>query len=767
MEMLQRLGLGRNKYLSEDKYTKLSSKKMKMIFSLLIFCGIFNTLNATDYYVSFSLGDDNNDGLSTATPWKTTTKVVAKSIASQPFQPGDNIYFKRGDAWEGELRIFSIHGTESSPITFTAYGEGEDPIIYSDCHSAAWSAVANHPGVYSAYVGQNFVTRAVYDGANALTPITTSFTPNDLDNYLNGFTAGSFGPYGNSSTGVVYVKTFDGNSPDSDYRIFSAGITVKDGGGSSYLIFENFQLRNALYGIIIDFSDNIIIRNNTIEDILNIGVYLRYGAEDCLVENNTINRTGNDALYAYGTVNTIFRGNYFSDVTDNVLGITTHGDQCGIGLQESTGTLVEYNNGCNIIGSCVDYYYDEGSIVRYNYFANSGGGAYPHGTNITLCYNIFNIQWESGIGGGTNSGNTGAGYVLIYNNIFYGIGSYGLMSVDNGEVEFYNNIVYTSQTGGKYVSFGGTGIISRNNCFYGNGLYRYNGVYYNTLQDYQNASGLDTNSVSADPCFAFGTSPQTASDFQLTTGSPCINAGYDLSSIVSEYQDFNQIAVPQDSIPDIGVHEGTVLFYDNSEAETIGSVPSQWNAGKTDLDWEIVNDNGNKVIRISGLPTSYDYGDMWVGTSNSNAWSDYEIKLKFKFLNEGSSAYVSFLCGGPSTPSAYIRFHTSCPGTYARLVYNGTVNGVRPTFPDGSYGLTSYYSSAGFENMQDDTWYQLRIIADAQTNNVKIYISKAGEKDSEVKLFDTPVVLTNGTVGLAVWADEIYYDDIEIKKVSH
>jgi len=75
------------------------------------------------YYVDATSGDDAKDGLSEANAWKTISKVNGES-----FSAGDSILFKRGEIWREQLTVPSS-GSSGSPITFGAYGSGEDPII--------------------------------------------------------------------------------------------------------------------------------------------------------------------------------------------------------------------------------------------------------------------------------------------------------------------------------------------------------------------------------------------------------------------------------------------------------------------------------------------------------------------------------------------------------------------------------------------------------------------------------------------------------------
>ncbi len=736
-----------------------------IFFIFLISLGLSNSY-ATNYYISSSGGDDSNDGLSTNSPWKSVNKILIKSLSAQKFQSGDQILLKSGDVWEGQIRLL---GSANNSLTISKYGTGGNPIIYGDYHSLTWTEVSGHTGIYSASVGQNVVLSRAYEETSNLTPKYAwgldLTDPDDLDTFLNGFSSGCFGPYGNTNT--VYVQKSDDSAPDDDVKVFVSAVVDLAGEGT-YITIENLDLRNGNYGILVDNCDNITVSNNSLQDMLNLGVYIRYGSTGCLVDNNKITRTGNDALYVYEAVDTTFSNNTISHVIDTVLGITTSGDQCAIGLQESTGTIVEYNNVSDIpLGSGVDFYYEEDAIVRYNYFQDTKGGAYPHGTDIAVYYNIFNFDWDTTssalYGCATNAANTGDGYVLFYNNILYGTGSYALMSVNAGSVEFYNNIVYGAKPTGQLTNFDGNDVVSENNCFYGNGVFRFGSTNYSTLSAYQSATGLETDSIFSDPEFAFTPHPESALDLQLMTGSACIDNGKDLSSIVSEYLDYLGTSVPQNSVPDIGAYEGAyegVHFYDTLEGETPDTAPSQWTPAHQDEDYLVKVDDDN-VLSLSG--ETYQYAKIMASTG-SNQWEDYEIKLKFKYVEttQGSNGYILFLYAGASAPGAYIRLQTGTSS--ATLEYKGLLpDGSQPKFPGDVSYITQNYSSAGFSSLSADTWYQIRIVADGENDEVIVYICEAGDEENEVEIFNTSVVLNDGSVGLAVWTNEMYFDDIKIK----
>ena len=99
---------------------RFSYKKITLIV-LSIF--ILTNTNAQVYYISSSQGNDLNNGLSIQSPFQSIEK-----LNSMQFSPGDSIYFKSGDYWEG---MFWINGSGSltQPIVIDVYGGNNKPII--------------------------------------------------------------------------------------------------------------------------------------------------------------------------------------------------------------------------------------------------------------------------------------------------------------------------------------------------------------------------------------------------------------------------------------------------------------------------------------------------------------------------------------------------------------------------------------------------------------------------------------------------------------
>ena len=68
----------------------------------------------TTYYVSFSSGNDSNDGKSEDKPFKNLGK-----INSITFKPGDKINFKSGDSWRGYFKVYFITRLKCNTINLS------------------------------------------------------------------------------------------------------------------------------------------------------------------------------------------------------------------------------------------------------------------------------------------------------------------------------------------------------------------------------------------------------------------------------------------------------------------------------------------------------------------------------------------------------------------------------------------------------------------------------------------------------------------------
>lgn len=105
--------------------TKIWTRNLKPF--IFIFSAMCNSLIGTaqnTYYVSLT-GDDGNNGLSQAKPWRTITYAAS---SKSPVKPGDTVYIKAGD-YGNENVVFETDGKAKKQITFEGYfsNPGDNP----------------------------------------------------------------------------------------------------------------------------------------------------------------------------------------------------------------------------------------------------------------------------------------------------------------------------------------------------------------------------------------------------------------------------------------------------------------------------------------------------------------------------------------------------------------------------------------------------------------------------------------------------------------
>ena len=479
-----------------------------------------NAVVARTYYISSTSGNDNNDGQGPEKAWENLSMIFLKSTSKDPFQPGDNVLLKRGDQWDGQIRL-QANGAARKPITLGAYGQGPKPLLYGDDQQARWEPVAGHEGVYTTDMGEGSVLGSIFLDGKPLKTIYPAGSLNreeDRATFLAGLQPGTLAGHFGSR---IWVRMSSNTPPNETARIFRvAGVSLAN---SSYVQIENLDIQHFRTGIDITNSQQVLVHHNDIQDVLGIGIYLRSGDVNCRVESNTVFRGGNTALYVLKGSSNTFRDNWVSHVDSTILGIAVSGDGMGVGLQESQQSLVEYNYFAHSGG--MDFYYEQGSTVRYNYLYRVRTAGSPHGVKLQVYGNIYNLSGPAGKPGstGVNVGATGPGTIAVFNNTIFNASAYFLMgsSDKGGKVVFSDNIVFSSVSGGAMAMFGAN-VSSNHNCFStpGQPVFRYNKTSFSSLATYQAGSGIDRDSVFSDPQFASST-PLTPLDFRPSASSRC------------------------------------------------------------------------------------------------------------------------------------------------------------------------------------------------------------------------------------------------------
>lgn len=85
---------------------------------------IISAADGKTYYISSSRGNDENDGLSEDTPFKTLTKVSQLEL-----KPGSKLLLRASDVWQRQMLMTKGSGTREKPIVIGTYGTGAKPII--------------------------------------------------------------------------------------------------------------------------------------------------------------------------------------------------------------------------------------------------------------------------------------------------------------------------------------------------------------------------------------------------------------------------------------------------------------------------------------------------------------------------------------------------------------------------------------------------------------------------------------------------------------
>ncbi len=98
--------------------------------------------HATNYYLSNN-GNDNNNGISMQTPWKTIAKLNAVTVV-----PKDKILFKRGHLFRGSVATKGF----VTDVTFDAYGSGKKPVISGSVKINSWKLSSLGKNIYEANV---------------------------------------------------------------------------------------------------------------------------------------------------------------------------------------------------------------------------------------------------------------------------------------------------------------------------------------------------------------------------------------------------------------------------------------------------------------------------------------------------------------------------------------------------------------------------------------------------------------------------------------
>jgi P2-related tail formation protein len=529
-------------------------KSFLLSFIIILIC---STAVATNYYIS-PVGNDNNNGTSPTTPWKTIAK-----INSRTFSAGDVIMFQRGGVWRETLSPLSS-GSASGQISFSAYGTGAKPVINgADIYRGNWATTAK-PNIWTIN-----------------SPLANDITPTMMIdgvicsrvNSINSVVNNTFYIDKNATPNKIYIYSdTDPNSRITEISTREYGIYVSR---KSFISIANLNVINCLYaGIRLDghgifdgnpgtyFNGYCTIAGVSASNSVNYGIVTGNGYSHTTIKNSTAYSNGN-GFYADGNGDyTLFQ---YDTSYNNYRQFDPFTDGNGFGV---------YKSSFNTIENCVAYDNKSGNGIEID--LNGTDSA------IVIRYNVAHGNGSLVEGYGIKTGNL-AGLStsnLVYYNLSYLNGNDPAdkmgreLSHHYGNISFYNNTAYTTGTSSAYgITIAGTGrVIFKNNIVFAYGgtnrgckrrlntpvLDADNNLYYSTAStpffndptaySFSGWQGLgyDANSVNANPLFT-----TNGSNFTLRAGSRAINKGTD-AGLTKDI-----LGNPIVGLPDIGAYEFT------------------------------------------------------------------------------------------------------------------------------------------------------------------------------------------------------------------
>lgn len=360
-----------------------------------------------------------------------------------------------------------------------------------------------------------------------------------------------------SETAPIYIQPYNGETVIIDGAGFTGVSSVVGIGKSSWVRFDDFEVKNGIEaGIKVYDSNNVKVRWNTVHDNQKFGIVVAtasasaFGtAHHVLVEGNDVYRNvlNNSAktatsgwTQAIGTlraqhvdiVSNYVYENYGEGIdcvlTDgcNVLRNTVY-DNYGVNiyLDNATNAVVD-RNFCmsGRVSNYLDYYrnnHGAHGVAMANEFHTVNGSSAQNPLNHIRVTN--NIVVKGGYGVGYRDSQYGGGLhdTLIANNTFYGSTAYEPIYIEGTTVHstttIQNNIIYAA--GNDYAYAPSSAI-----------TWGYNTWYNGTANTHKSGPG----DILANPQLVNAGSG-TKTDYKLTSTSPCINAGTAVSGLTVDY----------------------------------------------------------------------------------------------------------------------------------------------------------------------------------------------------------------------------------------
>ncbi|MCD6596862.1 MAG: hypothetical protein J7L04_04200, partial [Bacteroidales bacterium] len=317
------------------------------------------------FYLSSTVGEDSNDGLSVINPWKSLEK-----ISSTPLIPGDTVLFRSEDTFTGQLNIKGS-GSTGKPVVIGRYGEGDLPVIDgANADGGAYLSalfVNNHDNIEIsdlAIKNDRRISRTGVDDKYAY----GIYVLNNGDSIIQNFR------FRNLKISDVYAINTEGQAHDD---LHMTGI-----------LFE--CSRNTVAGEEKNISD-VVVEDCYITHIGKLGVLSRHRGGNSGIGNDSVNRnmnivirnnhffeTGGSGVVLSSTFNGLLENNIFEyPGSDYEPRMAKRGSAAW--FWNSRNIIAQYNKSLHVRGPADSYsmHIDFGNrnvILQYNYSEDCEGG---------------------------------------------------------------------------------------------------------------------------------------------------------------------------------------------------------------------------------------------------------------------------------------------------------------------------------------------------------------------------------------------------------
>lgn len=319
-------------------------------FTILLLVLFSVNANARVYHVDSMSGNDQNDALSPEKAWKTLDKV--NSIA---FSPGDQIFFKCGSVFSGQLRPQGS-GTPDSPIIIDSYGNtGSD---YGTLDRPLIDAEGKFKSALYLFNVQNWEVRNL-----ELTNTGDVRVAGRAGVYVH---LNNFGEAGNIRLSHLYIHDVNGS------------LVKKEGGGQGILIEnEGDSIPSRFNGLTIEFCTINKTERNGI--IFNSGYWHRdkwHPNLNVVVRKNLIEKVPGDGIVPIGCDGALVEYNLMKDCTR----LLPDGEAAaGIWPWSCDSTIIQYNEVSDHKAPWDGQGFDSdwncrNTVIQYNYSHDNEGG---------------------------------------------------------------------------------------------------------------------------------------------------------------------------------------------------------------------------------------------------------------------------------------------------------------------------------------------------------------------------------------------------------